>query len=101
MQFDKQTVVDHIRDQVGSDQADQAAQTLPDQVDTDQHGEMLQQLGVDPQNMASQLGGQVGSRFGDTGSQYGSQIGSQVGGEVNRRLGGDDDDQGQGQGQGQ
>jgi hypothetical protein len=58
MLFDKQAVVDHILQQVGPDQAQQAAQSLPDQVDTEQHGGMLQQFGVDPQSMASQLGDQ-------------------------------------------
>jgi len=98
MLFDKQAVIDHIREQVGPDQAQQAAQSLPDQVDPEQHGGMLQQFGVDPQSMASQLGGQVGSRFGDTGSQIGSEIGSQVGDEVERQLGGGGGDPSQGQG---
>ena len=98
MLFDKQAVIDHIREQVGPDQAQQAAQSLPDQVDPEQHGGMLQQFGVDPKNMASQLGGQLGSRFGDTGSQIGSEIGSQVGDEVERQLGGGGGDPSQGQG---
>src|SRR5215472_11128902 len=100
MLFDKQAVLDHIREQVGSDQADQAARSLPDQVDPEQHGGMLQQFGVDPQSMASQLGGQLGSQFGDTGSQIGSEVGSQVGDEIGRQLGGGGGDQEQGQGQG-
>lgn len=98
MNFDKQAVVDHIREQVGSEQADQAAQSLPDQVDPEQHGGMLQQFGVDPKSMASQLGGQAGSRFGDTGQQMGSEIGSQAGDEIERRFGsggGEDERQGQ------
>jgi hypothetical protein len=97
MLFDKQAVLDHIRDQVGPDQADQAAQSLPDQVDPEQHGSMLQQFGVDPQSMASQLGGQLGGRFGDAGSQIGSEVGSQVGQEVDQRLGVGGGDQSQGQ----
>jgi hypothetical protein len=96
MLFDKEAVIDHIRAQVGADQAQQAAQSLPDQVDTEQHGGMLQQFGIDPQSMTSQLGGQLGSRFGDTGSQ----IGSMAGGEIDRQfgVGGGDENQGQGQG---
>jgi len=100
MLFDKQAVVDHIRDQVGPDQAQQAAQTLPDQVDPEQHGGMLQQFGVDPKSMASQLGGQVGGKYGgDTGAQIGSEVGSQAGEEVDRRLGLGGGGQNQGQGQ--
>src|SRR5215472_17583098 len=100
MLFDKQAVIDHIREQVGPDQAQQAAQSLPDQVDTEQHGGMLQQFGVDPQSMASQLGGQLGGRYGETGSQIGSELGSMVGGEVERQFGGGGGDQNQGEGQG-
>jgi hypothetical protein len=61
MLFDKQSVIDHISQQVGPDQAAQAAQQLPDQVDQEQHGDLLRQFGVDPENMASQLGGQLTS----------------------------------------
>ncbi|MBO0687827.1 MAG: hypothetical protein J2P45_32150, partial [Candidatus Dormibacteraeota bacterium] len=68
MNFDKQDVINHISQVAGPQQAQQAAQQLPDQVDPDQHGNMLQQFGVDPQRMASQLGGQSGSQFGGGGS---------------------------------
>ena len=51
MQFDKDTVLELIRQQAGSERADQAAQQLPDQVDHEQHGELLQQFGVDPQDL--------------------------------------------------
>lgn len=66
MNFDKALVLAHIRREAGSDQADKAAQVLPDRVDQDQHADLLRQHGVDPQNMANQLRS-VG-RFGaDTG----------------------------------
>ena len=51
MQFDKETVLDLIRQQAGSERADQAAQQLPDQVDHEQHADLLQQFGVDPQDL--------------------------------------------------
>jgi hypothetical protein len=51
MQFDKQTVVDLIQQQMGSQRAEQAAQQLPDQVDHEQHADLLQQFGVNPQDL--------------------------------------------------
>jgi hypothetical protein len=51
MQFDKQTVLDLIKEQMGSERADQAAQQLPDQVDHEQHADVLQQFGVSPQDL--------------------------------------------------
>jgi hypothetical protein len=51
MEFDKQTVIDLIRDQMGSQRAEQAAQQLPDQVDPEQHADLLRQFGVNPQDL--------------------------------------------------
>ncbi|MBJ7599291.1 hypothetical protein [Candidatus Nephthysia bennettiae] len=55
MQFDKQTVIDLIRDQMGSQNAEQAAQQLPDQVDHEQHADLLQQFGVNPQDLLTRF----------------------------------------------
>lgn len=55
MQFDKQTVLDLIKEQVGSERADQAAQQLPDQVDHEQHADVLQQFGVSPQDLMAKF----------------------------------------------
>jgi len=55
MQFDKQTVLDLIRDQMGSEHADQAAQQLPDQVDYETHADVLQQFGVNPQDLMTRF----------------------------------------------
>jgi hypothetical protein len=60
MQFDKSTVVDFIRQQAGSEQAQQAAQQLPDKVDPEAHGDLLQRFGVNPQDLVSRLGGPGG-----------------------------------------
>ena len=58
MQLDKNMVLDFLREQGKQDQADQAAQQLPDQVDTDQHANLLQQFGLDPQELIQKfLGG--------------------------------------------
>lgn len=89
MIFDKQSVIDHISQVAGSDQVQQAMQNLPDQVDTEAHGQLLQQLGVDPQQMASKLGGQIGEAVGqqDMGSQLGNAVGGMFGG--GQQQGGD------------
>jgi hypothetical protein len=40
MQFDKQTVIELIQQQMGSQHAARAAQQLPDQVDHEQHADL-------------------------------------------------------------
>jgi hypothetical protein len=55
MQLEKTTVVDVIRERVGPDQANQAAQMLPDQIDPQQHAELLGRFGVSPQDLTSQV----------------------------------------------
>ena len=51
MQIDKQTILDLLRERGGPEQASQAEQQLPDQVDTDQHAGLLQRFGLDPQEL--------------------------------------------------
>lgn len=55
MQFDKQTVIDLISEQMGSAHAEQAAQQLPDQVDHEQHADLLQQFGVNPRDLMTRF----------------------------------------------
>ena len=58
MQIDKAQIIEMLRQQGKNDQADQADQELPDQVDTDQHANLLQQFGLDPQELIQKfLGG--------------------------------------------
>jgi hypothetical protein len=49
VQLDKNTILDFLREQGQQDQVSQAEQELPDQVDTDQHANLLQKFGIDPQ----------------------------------------------------
>lgn len=63
MQIDKQQIIDMLRNRGANDQADQAQSTLPDQVDTDQHADMLNQLGIDPQKLLGGLG-DIGGKLG-------------------------------------
>ena len=62
MQIDKQTVLDMIRERGGDHDA--AQRELPDQVDTDQHGDLLGQFGVNPQELLGKLGGGLGGKLG-------------------------------------
>ena len=57
MQLDKNMILDLLRERGQQDQADQAAQQLPDQVDTDQHAGLLQQFGIDPQELIQKFMG--------------------------------------------
>ena len=62
MQVDKDTVLDLIRDAGGNHEA--AARELPGQIDTDQHGDLLGQFGVNPQELLGKLGGGLGGKLG-------------------------------------
>ena len=55
MQFDKQAVLEMIEQQMGSGQAQQAARQLPDQVDHQEHADLLQQFGVNPQDLLTRF----------------------------------------------
>lgn len=60
MQIDKQQVINMLKKRGDHDQAAQAEQNLPQQVDTDQHADQLSKLGVNPQDL---LGG-LKDKFG-------------------------------------
>lgn len=55
MQIPKDMVMSYIQKQRGSDQAAQADAQLPDQVDHEQHSDLLNQLGVNPQDLLSHV----------------------------------------------
>ena len=57
MQLDKNQILDLLRERGQQDQASQAEQRLPDQVDTDQHAGLLQQFGLDPQELIQKFMG--------------------------------------------
>jgi hypothetical protein len=60
MQLDKQTVLDMIQQHGNSEHVAKADQQLPDQVDTDEHGGMLQQFGLDADKLKQHLPGGLG-----------------------------------------
>jgi hypothetical protein len=57
MQIDKDTVVNMIRERGDDAKAGQAERELPDQVDTDQHADMLERFGVNPQELIGKMTG--------------------------------------------
>jgi DNA-binding protein H-NS len=57
LQLDKNTILDFLREQGQQDQASQAEQELPDQVDTDQHANLLEKFGINPQDLIQKFMG--------------------------------------------
>lgn len=57
MQIDKQQIIDFLRSQGEQGKAQEAEQKLPNQVDTEQHQDLLSQLGINPQELLGKLGG--------------------------------------------
>ena len=43
-----------------NDKADRANDELPDQVDTDKHGDLLDKLGIDPGSLLGGIGNKIG-----------------------------------------
>jgi hypothetical protein len=56
MEIPKHQVVQMLRDKGQDDVADDAAQRLPDQVDPDQHAELLKDHGLDPSELTGRIG---------------------------------------------
>jgi hypothetical protein len=63
MQIPKEQILEFLRSRGEHDKAGQADNELPDQVDTDKHADLLQRLGIDPQDLLGQLGG-LGGKLG-------------------------------------
>jgi hypothetical protein len=60
MEIPKEQILQMLRDRGNHDQAQQADQQLPDQVDPEQHAGLLGQLGIDPGEILGGLGGKLG-----------------------------------------
>jgi len=99
MEIPKQQILNLIERRMGSDQAAQAGAQLPDQVDHEQHADLLQQYGIDPQEAANQFGGAGDPQGGSGGdpSQGGAYSGSgEAGSYGGSGQGGGFDNPGQG-----
>jgi hypothetical protein len=66
MQFDKSQILDLLRSQGDQGKAEQADRELPEKVDTEQHGGILEKLGLNPADLISKLagGGGLGGLLG-------------------------------------
>jgi hypothetical protein len=64
MEIPKDKVLELLRERGDHDKAEQADQELPDQVDPEQHGDLLQKYGIDPKDLAGKLPGGVGDKLG-------------------------------------
>lgn len=60
MEIPKDQILQLLRDRGDHEKAQNADQQLPDKVDTDQHGDLLDKIGIDP----SDLLGNIGKKFG-------------------------------------
>jgi hypothetical protein len=56
MQINKQAILDFLQEHGQSDKVEQAKQKLPDQVDHEQHAGLLQELGINPQELLAGKG---------------------------------------------
>ena len=60
MEIPKDKILDLLKQQGKQDQAQQAEQELPDQVDPEKHSDQLQKLGIDPQDLLGGVGDKLG-----------------------------------------
>jgi predicted Rdx family selenoprotein len=60
MQTDKETVLGLLRDQGKTNEAKQAGQRLPDQVDTERDAGFLERFGVNPPDLIGRVTGSGG-----------------------------------------
>ena len=59
MEIPKEKILDLLRQQGKSDEARQADQELPDQVDPDRDSGLLAKFGIAPQELLGGLGGKI------------------------------------------
>lgn len=60
MEIPKDQILQLLRDRGDHDKAQQADQQLPDQVDTDQHSDLLGKIGINPSDLVGDIAGKFG-----------------------------------------
>jgi hypothetical protein len=60
VEIPKDQILQLLRDRGDHGQADQADQQLPDQVDPEQHSDLLGKIGIDPSDLLGDVGGKFG-----------------------------------------
>jgi hypothetical protein len=64
MQIPKDNILELLRERGEHDKAAQAEQELPDQVDHEQHSDLLSKFGVEPKELLDKLPGGIGDKLG-------------------------------------
>jgi hypothetical protein len=59
VQIPKEQILEFLRSRGDQEKAQQADGELPDQVDTDQHADLLSKYGIDVQDLLGKLGGNI------------------------------------------
>lgn len=59
MELPKDQILQFLQERGDSEQASQADQELPDQVDTERDAGLLSKFGIDPQELLSRFGGDL------------------------------------------
>jgi hypothetical protein len=57
MEIPKEQILQFLQERGASDQAAQAEQELPEQVDPEQDADLLSRFGIDPQELITRFGG--------------------------------------------
>lgn len=57
MRIDRQQIIDLLKSQGKNDDADRARSELPDQVDPEQHSDLLAKFGINPQDLLGKIPG--------------------------------------------
>ncbi|MHA7239776.1 hypothetical protein [Arthrobacter sp. TMS1-12-1] len=57
MKIDKAQIIDLLKSQGKNDDADQAQSELPDQVDPEQHSDLLARFGINPKDLLGSIPG--------------------------------------------
>ena len=60
MEIPKDQILQLLRNRGDYDKADQANQELPDQVNPEQHSDLLAKLGINPTELMGDIGGKLG-----------------------------------------
>ena len=64
MEIPKDKILDLLRERGEHDKADRADRELPDRVDPERDKGLLDQLGIDPQDLLGKLPGGLGDKLG-------------------------------------
>jgi hypothetical protein len=63
LKIDKDAILELLRSRGDHEQAQRAAKELPDQVDHEQHADLLSKFGINPSELASKLPGGLGDKL--------------------------------------